>query len=497
MLTNTSNVREYKNLINGEWVTSSDSKETIERRSPATGKVVAQYPAGTKEDTLKAISMAKDAFEHGPWPRISGLERSRVLNRLAQLVRENLERLAIIEVEEVGKPIREARADIEGCIGQIEYAAGLAQQLHGESYNNLGEKHTALVVKEPVGVVGIITPWNFPALIYCQKMPFALAAGCTIVAKPSEFTSGTTLEISRLAEEAGVPKGVINVVTGLGGSVGQVLIDSPDIDHISFTGSTITGQKIMKGSAEFIKKVSLELGGKGANVVFSDANIEDAIDGTLFGVFYNQGEVCCATSRLIIEDSIADEFLEKLIKKAQKLKVGNPMEEDTDIGALIHEGHARKVLQYVESGRQEGAVLLTGGKYVDSSENKDQFFVEPTIFDRVHPSMKIFQEEIFGPVLSVTRFKTLEEGIALANQTSYGLSNAVWTKDLDKALVVSRSLQSGQVWVNSMIATGIQLPFGGYKGSGIGRELGINAVEEFTETKAINIHLGKRDLYYQ
>jgi betaine-aldehyde dehydrogenase len=489
-------VRGYQNFINGEWV-DSVSGEKIARRSPATGKVVAEYAASNEVDTLRAIAAAREAFDRGPWPRMSGVERSRILYKLVLRMREEKEHLALIDAEEVGKPIMMARGDIEGSIGLIEYAAGLAQQTHGEAYNNMGETFTAMVVREPVGVVGLIIPWNFPSLVLCQKLPYALAAGCTVVIKPSEFTSGSALEIARMAEEIGVPSGVINVVTGLGGTVGQTIVDSSDVDFVSFTGSTLTGRKIINGSVGNIKRVSLELGGKGANIVFADADLDDALDGTLLGIYANQGEVCCAGSRLLIEDKVADEFLERLVERSRQLKVGNPMDEDTAIGALIHEGHMSKVLNYIESGKQEGARLLTGGHRIVGSDYVNGCFVAPTIFDHVKQDMKIFQEEIFGPVLSVTRFSTVEEAVEIANNTSYGLANAVWTKDLDKSLRLSRELRCGTVWVNIILNTAPQLPWGGHKASGIGREMGNVGLEEFTEVKTIQFQIGKRVPFYR
>lgn len=492
----TESVREYKHLINGESMDSS-SGETMERRSPATGEVVARFLLGTREDAQKAIAAARESFDTGPWSRMTGAQRGRILNRLAQLVRDNLEYLATIEMQEVGKPIREARGEMEMCISLIEYAASLAHQIHGQSYNNIGEERTAIVVKEPVGVVGMITAWNFPGVIFCQKFPFALAAGCSIVVKPSELTSGTTLEISRLAEEAGVPKGVINVVTGHGDPVGQSMIDSTDVDRIAFTGSTATGKKVLERSAQHIRKVSMELGGKSAMIVFEDADLEDALDGAMLGFMLNQGEECVANSRLLIHENVADDFLEKLVQRVEKIKVGNPQSEDTDMGALIHEDHTKKVLGYIESGKQAGARLLTGGNRLTGDEYRNGFFVQPTIFDQVDPSMKIFQEEIFGPVLSVTRFKDINEAISLANSVTYGLGNSVWTKDIDKALTVSRALRSGSVWVNTLLDIVPQLPFGGYKASGFGREMGTISVDEFMEVKSINIHTGKRTPYYQ
>lgn len=488
-------IKNYNLLINGEWVSSS-SGERVSRISPATSTTVTTYAAATSSDVDRAVMAAREAFDHGPWPRMSGIERSKVLNKLARLIKENEEMLVQLEALETGKPIRMARGDIAGTITLVEYAASLAQQLHGESYNNFGVKHMGIVAREPVGVVALITPWNFPGLIYCQKMPFALAAGCTVVAKPSEFTSATTLEISRLAEEAGVPKGVINVVTGYGADAGQPLIDHPAVDRISFTGSTATGRKVMQAAAKDIKRVSLELGGKSAIVVFADADLEDAIDGVLFGVYFNQGECCCATTRLLIEESVADRFMEQLVAKSQRLKVGRPMDEDTDIGAMIHPGHLDKVLNYVEIGKKEGAQLLTGGCRLTGEGYDDGLYVAPTVFDHVKPEMQIFQEEIFGPVLCVTRFDTMEEAIQIANNSFYGLANSVWTKDIDKAMIVSRELKSGTVWVNTNNDGSPQMPFGGYKASGFGREMGVVGLEEFTELKSIVIHLQKRNPYF-
>lgn len=488
-------IRNYKLLINGHWVNST-SNESISRVSPATSQIIANYASGTNEDVNLAVIAARNTFDHGLWPRMSGTERSRILRKLAQRMKDEINYLAEIEAEEVGKPIRLARGDINGSIGLVEYAASLAEQLHGESYNNIGQKYLGMVVREPVGVVALITPWNFPALIFCQKMAFALAAGCTVVVKPSEFTSGTTLEISRMAEEAGVPKGVINVVTGYGTTVGQPLIDHPLLDKISFTGSTATGKKVMEAAAKNVKRVSLELGGKSANIVFADADLEDAIDGALFGVYFNQGECCCATTRLLLEERIADQFINELIKRVKQLKVGHPLKEGVDIGTMIHKDHMNKVLSDIETGKNEGARLLCGGNRILGSEYENGCFIEPAIFDQVTPEMHIFQEEIFGPVLSITRFTTTDEAIAIANKTRYGLANAVWTKNIDKAMKVSRELKSGTVWVNTVIDGPPQLPFGGYKASGFGREMGKVGLEEFTETKSIVIHLEKRIPFY-
>jgi acyl-CoA reductase-like NAD-dependent aldehyde dehydrogenase len=486
----TTGVRRYKHLIGGEWVDAS-SGEVIPRANPATEETVAEFPAGTPEDTRRAIAAARAAFDRGPWPRMSGAERGKLLYELARRVGEEAERLARIEVEEVGKTIRFARGDIEGTVGILEYAAGLAPQVHGEVYGNLGENYNGMVVREPIGVVGMIIPWNFPTLILSQKLPFALAAGCTVVVKPSEFTSGTALEIGRMAKEVGIPDGVVNIVTGEGGVTGQVLSESTDVDMVHFTGSTATGRKVMEGAASNVKKLSLELGGKAANIVFADADLEDALDGVLFGVYFNQGECCVSGTRLLVEDSIADEFVARVVERSRSLKVGNPMDEGTDIGALIHREHAENVLGYVRRGKEEGARLLTGAD--EAAEDGPGTFVAPVVFDHVGREMEIFRDEIFGPVLSVTRFGSTEEAVELANDTEYGLANSLWTKDLDKAMIVSRDLRAGRVWVNTTIDGGPQLPAGGFKASGFGREMGMAGLEEFTEVKSVLYHLGKRE----
>lgn len=487
--------RRYQHLIAGQWVDSA-SGQTITRTNPATGEPVAQFAAGTEADVARAVAAARDAFDQGPWPRLSGTERSRVLLRLADRVREQHNRLVAIEVEEVGKPIRQARGDIDGAIGLIEYAASLAPHVHGDAYTNLGQQYVATVSREPAGVVGQIIPWNFPALLYCQKMPFALAAGCTVVVKPSEFTSSSAIEISRLAHEVGVPADALNVVTGLGGVVGQAIVENPEVDRISFTGSTATGRKIVAGSVGNLKRVSLELGGKGANIVFDDADLDAALDGALVGIYMNQGECCSAGSRLLLGAKIADEFLDRLISRVRALRTGDPMAETTDLGALINETQLHKVLDYIDLGKKAGARILVGGERLGGGDLDRGYFVEPTIFDQVRPDMRIFQDEIFGPVLSVSQFNTVDEAIRIANDTTYGLANAVWTNDLDRAVVVSRALRSGTVCVNTIIDGAPQLPFGGYKSSGFGREMGTLGLDEFTEVKTTLVHLGKRTPFF-
>jgi acyl-CoA reductase-like NAD-dependent aldehyde dehydrogenase len=492
-MSTTTEVRTYGHLIDGRDVPAGGA--LIDREGPATGELIARFADGTADDAARAIAAARRAFDDGPWPRLSGAERSRVLLQMAAAIRERHEQLAQIDAQEVGKPIRLARGDLDATIAQFEYAAALALELHGDAYSNLGAEYLGVVVREPVGVAGLIVPWNFPALIYGQKVPYALAAGCAVVVKPSEFTSGSAVEISRLAAEAGVPDGVLNVVTGYGGTVGQALVDSPDVDFVSFTGSTATGQRVAASAAATSKRVGLELGSKAANVVFADADLDDAIDGALFAVFFNSGECCVSGSRLLVQDSIADEFVERLVARTRELRVGPPSEEDADVGALIHEGHAEKVLGYITSAQEDGARLLTGGRRLDG-EHASGIYVEPTIFDGVKPEMRIFREEVFGPVLSVARFADEAEAIALANDTAYGLANSVWTKNVDTALRLSRALRSGTVWVNTTIDGGPQMPFGGVKASGYGREMGRSGLEEYTEQKSVVFKTGKRDPFF-
>ncbi len=465
----------------------------IERVSPASGRLVARFAEGTADDAKAAIVRARAAFDNGSWPRMSGLERAAVLRRWAELIEADKERLARIEVDEVGKPIRMARGDLDAVVDLFQYAAALAIQAHGEAHSNLGGGKTAWVYREPVGVVGMIIPWNFPAVIFAQKVPYALAAGCTVVVKPSEFTSGSALELARLGAEAGVPDGVLSVVTGYGNPVGEAIVTSPDVDFVSFTGSTAVGRRIVANSAATLKRVSVELGGKSANIVLEDADLEDAVDGSMFSVFFNQGECCCAGTRLLIQDSIADRFIERLLERTKTLKVGDVHADDSDVGAMISEAHFTRVCDYLEKGKTQGARVLTGG---GTDRAAGGFFVEPTVFDNVEPSMAIFREEIFGPVLVVTRFKDIEEAVALANDSEYGLAATLWTKNFDSAHLIAPRLRAGTVWINTSIDTGPQIPFGGYKSSGFGREMGQAGFEEFTNVKSVVARLGKRTHFY-
>ncbi|MGY2872826.1 betaine-aldehyde dehydrogenase [Marmoricola sp. URHA0025 HA25] len=485
-----SSVRTYGHHING---VETPAAELIERRNPATGEHVASFADGNAANVDAAAAAAREAFDDGRWSSRSGAERSRLLLALSAAVAENREHLARIDAEEVGKPLGLARADVDGAIAHFEYAAALAHEIRGDLYSNLGDDYLGLVAREPVGVVGLIAPWNFPALSYAEKAAYSLAAGCTSIIKPSEFTSGSTLEITRLAEKAGMPAGVLNVVTGYGRTVGQAIVEHPAVDFVSFTGSTATGRQIAITAATRLKRVALELGGKGANIICADADLDDAVDGALFAAFFNTGECCVAGSRLLVDEAIADEFLERVAEHTRQLVVGP--QEDAHIGALIHDAHANRVMAFIDEARCDGGVVVAGGER--ATADGPATFVQPTVIDRVTPQMRIFREEVFGPVLCATRFSGIDEAITLANDTTYGLGNSVWTKNLDHALRFKRELRSGTVWVNTTIDSAPQMTFGGMKDSGYGREVGRAGLEEFTVLKSCVIRSGRRAPSFQ
>jgi len=477
-------MRSYDHWIGGDCV-SSDSADMLERKNPATGKVIARFSAGTSTDVDKAIAVARQAFDSGPWPAETGVERGRALQRLASLMRRDLEKLARLDCEEVGKPLAAARGEIDFAIGLVESAAGLAMHLHGDTHSTLGAERLGIVLREPVGVAAMITPWNFPACILCQKFPYALAAGCTVVVKPSELTSSSTLEVARLTKEAGIPDGVFNVVTGIGEPVGRRLAEHDDIDLLSFTGSTATGRKILGASQGNLKKVALELGGKGASIVFADADLSKAALGCALGNYANQGEVCCSTPRILVERSIARDFTERLVAQSRAIRVGDPFDEAVQLGALIHEGHMDKVLGHVTEAVQRGSRLLSGGERLAGDAFDQGLYMSPAVIEVEDPSVPVFQDEVFGPVMTVKVFDTTDEAVGIANQTRYGLSNSVWTKDLDKAINVGRRVRSGNVWINTVLDNHVNLPFGGFKGSGHGKEMGRHGLEEYTQLKSM------------
>jgi len=479
---------QYQLWINGKSETSGSGK-TFDRRSPAHDAVVGVYPLAGNEETDLAVAAARRAFDEGPWPRRSGAERASCLTKLASLIRAHAEELALIETLESGKPIAQARNEMEWAAGIWDYAAASCRNLAGDTYNSLGEQMLGLVVREPIGVVGMITPWNFPLLIISQKLPFALGAGCTCVVKPSELTPGTTLRLGPLLAEAGVPAGVVNILSGYGDPVGIRLSSHPDVDMMSFTGSTEVGKSVVAASRSNLKKVGLELGGKNPQIIFADADWEAALDAAVFGICFNMGECCNSGSRLLVERSIYEGFVERLVGLIREVRVGDPLDEETQIGAIVNQEQLDKILHYIADGHKSGANLRIGGQQLKGTPGR---FVAPTIFSDVRPEMAIAREEIFGPVLSVLPFDRADEAIAIANSTPYGLSGAVWTRDLDRAFAVSRGIRAGTVWINTFMEGPAELPFGGYKESGLGRELGRSAIEEFTDLKTIQVHFGPR-----
>ena len=481
--------RDFGFFLNGKTVPAGD-RGIFERHSPAHDVPVTRTPECTAADLDDAVAVARAAFADRRWSGLSGADRAAVLLKTAEGIRTRLEEIAYWETLESGKPISQVRGEVGGCVGMFEYAAGLARSLHGDSFNNLGDGMFGVVTREPVGVVGIITPWNFPFLILCERVPYVLASGNSIVAKPSEFTSASAVILGEILTEAGLPDGVFNVVTGLGPTVGQAMADHMDIDMLSFTGSTRTGRAIVAAAgASNFKKLGLELGGKNPQIVFADADLEDAADGVAFGIGFNGGQCCVSGARLIVEASVADEFAGMVADKMSKIVVGDPLDEATQIGAITTDAQNATILGYIDKGREEGAELVLGGEALDFGRGQ---YIAPTIFASVKSDMSIAREEIFGPVLTVMPFDTLEEAIALANDTAYGLAASVWTKNIDKALTVTRRVQAGRFWVNTTLAGGPELPIGGFKQSGWGREAGAMGVEEYTQVKSTHIEIGKR-----
>lgn len=480
--------RVFQMVIDGQFVDAA-SGETITRNSPAHGVPVATWPRAGKDDTERAIAAARRAFDHGPWAGMGAAERAKVLFRAADLIEAKAEELGLVESLETGKPILQAIGEIHGGVDVWRFAAGAARTMAGQAYNNMGERLLAMVLRQPLGVVGVITPWNFPFFILSERLPFILAAGCTAVVKPAEATSGTTVMLAALLAEAGLPAGVVNVVTGRGSVAGQAILDSSLVDMVSFTGSTATGQKAIAASAGNIKKLGLELGGKNPHIVFANANLDDAADGVAFGMAFNAGQCCVGGSRLLVERSVAAAFTEKLAAKIARIRIGDPLDESTQVGAMFDEGHMHSVLAYIEQGVQAGATVVCGGGRLETERG---YFVQPTVLADVPRGTPLLREEIFGPVLAVVPFDTYEEAIALANDSEFGLSASIWTHDVNQALRASRDIQAGRVWVNTTLDNGPETPLGGMKQSGQGREAGLAGIEEYTEVKTVHINLQPR-----
>jgi acyl-CoA reductase-like NAD-dependent aldehyde dehydrogenase len=475
-------------FINGEWRDAAGGK-TMEVVNPATEDVVAVVPSAEQSDVDAAVSAARAAFE-GPWRQLTARERGRLLWKLGERLLERLDEIALLETLHNGKPIHESRhVEVPAAAECFQYYAGWTDKLHGETIPVKGD-YLTYTVREPLGVVAAIVPWNFPLLLTAWKVAPALACGNVVIIKPASQTPLTALALARISAEVGIPPGVVNVVTGSGQTVGAMLVKHPGIDKIAFTGDTSTGRQIMRGSAETLKKITLELGGKSPNIVFADADLDAAVRGATSGIFYGKGEVCAAGSRLLVDASIRDEFMDRVAARARKLKPGDPLDPKTRLGAIASKTQLDANLRYIDVAKNEGATLLAGGGRADIGTGRG-YFMEPTVFANVTPEMTIAREEIFGPVLATLEFSDVDEAIACANQTMYGLAAGVWTKDIKKAHHVARRLQAGTVWVNAYNVYDAAAPFGGYKQSGFGRELGMHALEYYTQTKTVWVALGQ------
>jgi betaine-aldehyde dehydrogenase len=482
-------VRRYQMYINGEFV-ESESKKHFPVVDPSTEEIIAEVPDAEEKDVNRAVAAARVAFDSGAWPQTSAQERGRILFRLAERVRKEAAALAELEARNSGKPIVEAEYDINDVATCLEYYGGLATKVLG-SVNPVPDNALNFTMREPIGVAAQIIPWNYPLLMAAWKLAPAIAAGCTCILKPAEQTPLTALEFARYLSDAGLPPGVVNIITGFGETAGAPLVKHPGVNKVAFTGSAAVGKAIVKMAADTLKRVTLELGGKSPNIFFADADFESAIDGALFGVFINQGEVCSAGSRILVEKSIYAKFVDAMSAKAKTIRLGPPLERETKMGPLVSKEQFDRVRSYQELGKKEAKVAAGGGR---SSASARGYYVEPTIFYDVDNSSRIAQEEIFGPVAAVIPFNNEADAIRIANDTPYGLAAAVWSRDIFKAFRVVKSLRAGIVWVNHMQPTYVEAPWGGYKQSGFGRELGPWGIEEYLETKQVHINLNEQPI---
>lgn len=487
-------MRDYQLWIDGAWVPAASGK-TFESVNPFTGQAAARVPRGEKADIDKAVAAARKAFDEGPWPQMSSAERSRILKDIAERIEAATPTLMEVMMEESGSTYRKAKGEVWLSGKNMAYFSKLANRDWMEPIQSLSKPGVSQnwIAREPIGVCGQIIPWNFPLQMAIWKLGPALAAGNTVVLKPAEETPAMCMELAKILAESELPQGVVNIVTGYGEEAGAALAKHPDVDKLAFTGSTEIGKLLMGEASHDLKRITLELGGKSANIVFADADLDQAVDAALYAVYYHSGQCCTAGTRLLLEAPIYDRVVKELTEKAKRIKLGNPTAKDTEMGPLISKKQQERVLSYIETGKKEGARCIAGGSKPSNPDLQAGYFVEPTIFVDVDNQMRIAQEEIFGPVLTVLKFTDEAEAIQIANDSQYGLAGAVWSKDEEKALRVARKLRTGTVWINEYHLISEKAPFGGYKQSGLGRELGEHSLDEYTEIKHIHVdEVGER-----